>query len=212
MVGRGLDEGTRAEAGEPPVPETPLMLRLEVGLLDDRTWIDAMNGEDEWGQYTGTITTPGVVEARSVTMRVLWGLAGAYGGVEMGVGWLREAPRVTGRPDPAVWDFLDAEDGPGMGNSFFVARIVGGVEQRIGRLLIGAELALGVGGLTVGATGVDDPHVNDARFLFDARTRFGLWLGPHVSASVLLGTSLVRESDRTVGIMLGLTPFPFDGL
>lgn len=208
----GGQEVSAAEPSEPTVPETPLMFRLEVGVSDDRTWIDAMSGEDEWGQYTGTVASPGVVDARSVTMRVLYGLAGGYGGIEMGVGWLRRAPRVTGTPDPAVWEFLDAEDGPGMGNSLFVARVLGGVEHRIGQVLIGAELALGVGGLTVGDTDIGSPHVNDARFLFDARARFGLWLSPHVSASVLLGTGLVRESDRTVGIMLGVTPFRFDGL
>lgn len=196
----------------PDAPEqTPILARLEVGVLDDRAWVDAKNGRDDWGNYTGTVPVGGPVEARSVTFRVLYGYGGLYGGVEMGLGWLRRAPPVVGQADLAVWDFLDAEDGPGLGNSQFAVRALAGTEQRVGSVLIGAELALGGAGVTVGETYVGAPHVRDGRFLFDVRARAGVWLLPHVNATLLLGTSLVHDTDRTVGFMIGLTPFSFDG-
>jgi hypothetical protein len=85
-----------------------------------------------------------------------------------------------------------------------------GKELRLGRWMVGGEVGVGVGLVSVGETSF--AHVVAAQFLLDARARAGVWLTRHVSLSGFASASMIRDRERTLGLALGFSLFPWDGI
>ncbi|MBX3159975.1 MAG: hypothetical protein KF773_28660 [Deltaproteobacteria bacterium] len=186
----------------------PPMLRLELGPVAQHTSIGPMIGEDDNGALTGRIRTGGPVDARGVGFRVVAGYLGYYLAMDTAISWrLLEAPAVE--PIGAAAARGEAPVTGARDGAIAAMKLGLGREVRAGRLMLGAELGVGLGVVFVGAA--PQPYVPDARFVLDARAHAGVWLTPHVSVSGFASASLFRENERTFGISLGLALFPWDG-
>jgi hypothetical protein len=199
IVGRGARVST---VWRPP------MLRFEVGMVEQRTRIGATTGHDDAGP-TGILPAGGAIAARGVTVRTLLGFRGIYLGIETSVGAVREAPVVVA---PAVERMVEGGSSPTRDLMFDVRGPIG-VERRYGRLMLGGEVALGIGAVTLGAgPAPTDPFVSDLRVVFDARARAGVWLTRHLNVSALAGISIVRSDEHSLALVVGGALFPWDGV
>jgi len=186
----------------------PPMLRLELGMIEQRTRIGATTGHDDPGP-TGILPAGGAVSARGGTLRMLIGFLGVYLGVEATLAAVSEAPVVVG---PTAERTLEGDSVPTR-DMMFDMRGALGVERRYGRLMVGGEVALGIGSVTLGAgPKPTDPYVNDMRIVLDARARAGVWLTRHLSVSAVAGISMVRSDERSLALVVGGSLFAWDGV
>lgn len=185
----------------------PPMLRLELGPLAHHTSIDPMVGTEEDGTPSGRILDGGDLSGRGFGGRIIMGYRGYYGAMDIGVMHVGRGPAVH----PIEEGAARGSEPHGSSSGWIVAMRSGlGKEFRLGRLMLGGELGVGLGIVSLGA--LEQPHVHDARLLLDARVHAGVWLTRHVSVSTFASTSLVRGDERTFGVSLGLALFPWDGL
>lgn len=185
----------------------PPMLRLELGPVLHRTSIGPMVGTEEDGTPSGQLLTGGELDSRGLGVRISSGYRGYYLPIDIGVTAV-DGPPVHPVGDPAV---AAAVVDRGSSSGWIVTMRMGlGKELRFGRLMVGGELSFGLGVVTLGD--LEREHVHDPRFLLDARAHAGVWLTPHVSLLGYASASLVREDERTFGLAVGFSLFPWDGV
>ena len=184
----------------------PPMMRFEIGPVLHRTTIGPMVGEDEEANVTGRILRGGDVTGRGIGGRFTVGYLGYYLATDVAVSGIDEAPAVSPVARSERGD-ASAASTTGM---MFAMRMGIGKEVRLGRLMFGSELGVGIGVVTIGD--LPAQYVADPRFILDARVHAGVWLTPHISVLGHASTSLFRDGERTFGIALGFSVFPSDGL
>lgn len=173
----------------------PSIFSLELGIVTSQIPVSISDAQDSG-------LSAGMASATGGQYRFLGGLHGIYLGGELTLFWLdepagaRTAPRTITEPAR-----------PG-GRSEEMRAIVG-VRRSSGALLVGAELSGGMRFLRIH----DAPEgVAALHGLVDARVTGGVWLSPYVSVAINAGVGLVREDEYSAALMLGVHPFPWDGL
>jgi len=198
----------------------PILFRLELGLVSDQRTISAGARPDDDQRITGTLANDARLESRAFALRTLGGWRGLYVGMEFLLGRIDNPPTV-GRPPSGVVPSRDdetEEEGelPFLSDMIMNTRLVAGGELRRGRLLLGAELAVGASNVMLGGGTAHDgqlePYVDEFFFTFDARGRAGVWLTPHLTVSVIASQSVINDRERMFGLMIGVSPFAWDGL
>ncbi len=199
---------------------TPLF-RFEFGLVSDHRTISAGARTDDDRRVTGTLADEARLESRAFALRTLGGWRGLYVGLEFLLGRIDNPPRV-GWPPSGVVPPRELDDADEEGHELFLSdalvntKVVAGGEFRWGRLLLGAELAAGVSNVMLGGRTAQDgrlePYIDDGFFAFDARSRVGVWLTPHLTVSLIASQSVINDGERMFGLMIGVSPFAWDGL
>lgn len=194
-----------------PATFRPPIARFELGLVDERSSIEPMTGTDMDGQPSG-IVDGGKLAGQGGLFRMLLGLDGVYTGMELSISKLARAPRVRAAgAEPAPLLNPPHSDGYTMPDSLTGMRFLGGAERRLGRLVIGGEVAIGLAVPVVGGAVDGEPWVNDPRFTLDLRARAGVAVTPHILASVMTSKSVLRPDEHALMLVVGFSLFPWDG-
>lgn len=154
----------------------------------------------------GIITADlGITTAVGGQYRFLGGFFhGIYTGGELTLYWLDEpdrpryAHRSTTTEDVTLYSRGRGEE----------IRAMAGMRRTVGPVLLGAELAGGVRWLRMD----DVPQGAIVQGVVDARVTGGVWLSPYLSVAINAGIGLVRPDEYTTALMIGIHPFPWDGL
>lgn len=158
----------------------------------------------------------GLVETQGGNIRLLMGPRW-YLGVEIGLATVRSAPAIEqdapaanfGGTGTVVTERVDR-------GIIMTSALVAGKNLTRGRLLLGVEGAIGwrivaLDGPLDHLVPEEESGVFIPQLLLEARGRAGVWLTPHISVSAQVGIGVIDQA-RTGAIVLGISPFPWDGL
>ena len=146
------------------------------------------------------MVAPGPRAARGGSFRFLTGLYGIYAGGEIVVLSLDSPERVLAHRG----------ESPGAlpGGAAVELRMIAGAMRSYGRGLLGAELGFGLRDVFRDAAASAEDR-SSAQGLLDLRVTGGVWLTPHVSLALQLGTSLVRD-EHASALVLGFAALPWN--
>ncbi len=193
------DEGVNARAlvaGRGP------LLRLEIGAESARTRVDATSLKHPEGSVV--LPGSGEVDTRGVTVRMLAGPSRLYMGAELGYGQVSAGPALM---SPYALRTQTPQDSSG---SSVTIAFPFGVQGSAGRVIVGAEAAIGWRRMSLAEPNLDE-SVRGWVPMLEARARAGVWVTPTISVAAIFGTGLVVTEATSASLVLGFSRFPWDG-
>ncbi|MEO8846892.1 MAG: hypothetical protein ABI591_05655 [Kofleriaceae bacterium] len=89
--------------------------------------------------------------------------------------------------------------------------LAAGLRTNTGPLQLGGELAFGPRLALISTDRAPGALFSQADLALEARVHASVFLSPHWSAGVMLGTSMVERADTSITIAIALHVFPYDG-
>lgn len=173
----------------------PSIFSIELGVVTSQIPISTSDAQDSG-------LPSGIASATGGQYRFLGGFRGIYFGGEMTLFWLDE-PAGSRNAQRTI------EEPARPGGRSEEMRAIVGIRRSTGAVIVGAELSGGMRFLRIH----DAPEgVAALHGLVDARVTGGVWLSPYVSLAINAGVGLVRDDEYSAALMLGVHPFPWDGL